>query len=81
LGTTPFGARKSGVDIIVTEGTVAVRAAAAASATIPIVTASAADPFIGGLVKNLSPPRGNITGFAAWSRIFRARCLEYSGRW
>jgi putative tryptophan/tyrosine transport system substrate-binding protein len=31
-----------GVDIIVTEGTVAVRAAAAASSTIPIVTASAA---------------------------------------
>src|SRR6267143_338220 len=45
-----------GVDIIVTEGTVAVRAAVAASSAQPIVTASAADPFIGGLVKNLSRP-------------------------
>jgi putative ABC transport system substrate-binding protein len=33
------------------------------SSTIPIVTASAADPFLGGLVKNLSRPGGNITGF------------------
>ena len=57
-----------GVDIIVTEGTVAVRAAVAASSTIPIVTASAADPFIGGLVKNLSRPGGNITGFASMER-------------
>ena len=40
------------VDIIVTEGTVAVRAAAAASSTIPIVIASVANPFIGGLIKN-----------------------------
>lgn len=54
-----------GVDIVVTEGTLAVRAAAAASNTVPIVTASAADPFIGGLVKNLSRPGGNITGFAS----------------
>ena len=57
-----------GVDIIVTEGTLAVRAAAAASNTIPIVTASAADPFIGGLIKNLSRPGGNITGFASMEK-------------
>ncbi|TMJ90031.1 MAG: ABC transporter substrate-binding protein, partial [Alphaproteobacteria bacterium] len=56
------------VDIIVTEGGLAVRAAAAASSTIPIVTASAADPFLGGLVKNLSRPGGNITGFASMER-------------
>jgi putative ABC transport system substrate-binding protein len=57
-----------GVDIIVTEGGLAVRAAAAASGTIPIVTASAADPFLGGLVKNLSHPGGNITGFVSMER-------------
>jgi putative ABC transport system substrate-binding protein len=57
-----------GVDIIVTEGGLAVRAAAGASSTIPIVTASAADPFLGGLVKNLSRPGGNITGFASMER-------------
>src|SRR6516165_11753918 len=33
-----------GVDIIMTEGTLGVRAAVAVTATIPIVTASAADP-------------------------------------
>ena len=54
-----------GVDIIVTEGGLAVRAAATASSTIPIVTASAADPFLGGLVKNLSRPGANITGFVS----------------
>jgi hypothetical protein len=57
-----------GVDIIVTEGGLAVRAAAGASSTIPIVTASAADPFLGGLVKNLSHPGGNITGFVSMER-------------
>ena len=57
-----------GVDIIVTEGGLAVRAAAGASSTIPIVTASAADPFLGGLVKNLSHPDGNITGFVSMER-------------
>src|SRR5262245_5425455 len=34
-----------GVDVIVTEGTIVVRAAAAVTTSIPIVTASAADPF------------------------------------
>ena len=53
------------VEIIVTEGTIVVRAAAAVTSSIPIVTASAADPFMGGLIKNLSHPGGNVTGFAS----------------
>src|SRR3954454_5695571 len=57
-----------GVELIVTEGTVAVRAAATASASIPIVATSAADPFMGGLVKNLSRPGGNVTGFASMEK-------------
>jgi putative ABC transport system substrate-binding protein len=57
-----------GVDIIVTEGGFGVRAAATATGTIPIVTASAADPFLGGLVKTLARPGGNITGFASMER-------------
>jgi putative ABC transport system substrate-binding protein len=57
-----------GVDIIVTEGGIAVRAAATASSTIPIVTASAADPYLGGLVKQLSRPGGNVTGFVSMER-------------
>jgi ABC-type uncharacterized transport system substrate-binding protein len=36
-----------GVDIIVTEGTIVVMAAAAVTVTVPIVTTSAADPFMG----------------------------------
>jgi putative ABC transport system substrate-binding protein len=57
-----------GVDIIVTEGGLGVRAAATATGTIPIVTASAADPFLGDLVKNLSHPGGNVTGFASMEK-------------
>jgi putative ABC transport system substrate-binding protein len=56
------------VELIVTEGTVAVRAAANANASIPVVTTSAADPFMGGLVKNLSRPGGNVTGFASMEK-------------
>jgi len=59
---------REGVDIVVTEGGLAVRAAWTASNTIPIVTASAADPFLGGLVKNLGRPGGNITGFVSLER-------------
>jgi putative ABC transport system substrate-binding protein len=59
---------REGVDIIVTEGGLAVRAAWTASNTIPIVTASAADPFLGGLIKNLGRPGGNITGFVSLER-------------
>jgi ABC-type uncharacterized transport system substrate-binding protein len=37
----------------------------AANNTIPIVTASAADPFLGGLAKNLSHPGGNVARILA----------------
>jgi putative ABC transport system substrate-binding protein len=59
---------KQGVELIVTEGTVAVRAAANANASIPVVTTSAADPFMGGLVRSLSRPGGNVTGFASMEK-------------
>jgi putative ABC transport system substrate-binding protein len=45
-----------------------VRAAAAVTTSIPIVTASAADPFFDGLIKNISRPGGNVTGFASMER-------------
>jgi putative ABC transport system substrate-binding protein len=66
----------SGVDIIVTEGTIVVRAIAAVTSTIPIVTASAADPFMGGLIKNLSHPGGNVTGFASMERDISSKVFE-----
>jgi len=65
-----------GVDIIVTEGTLGVRAAVAVTATIPIVTASAADPYIGGLIKNLSRPGANVTGFASMERDISSKIFE-----
>ncbi|MBR1193640.1 ABC transporter substrate-binding protein [Bradyrhizobium sp. AUGA SZCCT0160] len=64
------------VDIVVTEGTILVRAVAAASSTVPIVTASAADPFMGGLIKNLSRPGGNVTGFASMERDISGKVFE-----
>ena len=65
-----------GIELIVTEGTVAARAAATASSTIPIVTTSAADPFMGGLVKNLSRPGGNVTGFASMEKDISSKVFE-----
>jgi putative tryptophan/tyrosine transport system substrate-binding protein len=53
------------VDIIVAEGTIVARAAAAVTTTVPIVMVGAADPFAGGLVKSLSHPGGNVTGFSS----------------
>jgi putative tryptophan/tyrosine transport system substrate-binding protein len=52
------------VDVIVTFGTLAVFAAKAATATIPIIMASAGDPVGSGLVASLARPGGNITGLS-----------------
>jgi putative ABC transport system substrate-binding protein len=50
------------VDIIVTSGTAATRAAQEATSTIPIVMIAIGDPVRAGLVPNLARPGGNITG-------------------
>jgi putative ABC transport system substrate-binding protein len=64
------------VDVVVTEGTLAVRAVVAASTTVPVVTTSAADPFMSGLIKNLSRPGGNVTGFASMERDISSKVFE-----
>ena len=55
------------VDVIVTNGTSAVRAAQKATTTIPIVFGSAGDPVRAGLIKSLARPGGNITGLTNMS--------------
>ena len=50
------------VDLIVTDTTLATRAAMQATTKIPIVIATSADAVGGGLVSNLARPSGNVTG-------------------
>jgi putative ABC transport system substrate-binding protein len=50
------------VDIIVTSGSAAARAAQQATTTIPIVMIAIGDPVAAGLVQSLARPGGNITG-------------------
>ena len=50
------------MDVIVTVGTVAARAAKAATSTIPVIVYGNFDPVALGLVTNLARPRANVTG-------------------
>jgi putative ABC transport system substrate-binding protein len=52
------------VDVIVTAGTAAVRAAKQATSVVPIVFAAAGDPVGSGLVASLARPGGNVTGLS-----------------
>ncbi len=54
------------VDLIVTRGTPAARAAKAATATIPIVMAAIGEPLGVGVVASLAHPGGNVTGLSAF---------------
>jgi putative ABC transport system substrate-binding protein len=54
---------RQNVDVIVTRGSQAALAAKQATRTIPIVMATSGDPAAEGIVRNLTRPGGNITGF------------------
>ena len=64
------------VDLIVTRGTPATRAAISATSTIPIVMASVGSPERTGLVKSLGHPGGNVTGLSANSADLTGKRLE-----
>jgi putative ABC transport system substrate-binding protein len=64
------------VDVIVTAGELAIRAAKEATSTVPIVMAVSADPVETGLVASLARPGGNVTGFTVLSATLTRKRLE-----
>lgn len=67
------------VDVLVTGGTAATRAARAATTSIPIVMATSAHPVESGLVSSLARPSANVTGLTASAGELSGRCLELLG--
>jgi putative tryptophan/tyrosine transport system substrate-binding protein len=64
------------VDLIVVAGMGPALAAKSATATIPIVMASAGDPVAAGLVASLARPGGNVTGLSALATDLNTKRLE-----
>src|SRR5437870_4302275 len=64
------------VDLIVTRGTPAVKAAKAATETIPIVMAAIAEPLGVGVVASLARPGGNVTGLSAFVTELAGKRVE-----
>jgi putative ABC transport system substrate-binding protein len=63
-------------DVIVAEGTAAIRAAKAATQTIPIVMATSSDPVGNGLVASLHRPGGNVTGLSLQTAELSGKRLQ-----
>ena len=68
---------RSKVDVIVAATTSAVRAAQAATTSVPVVMAFSGDPVGDGLVASLARPGGNTTGFSAAVTEIAAKRVEY----
>jgi putative ABC transport system substrate-binding protein len=64
------------VDVIVTGGGNATRAAKKATSTIPIVMAQSGDPVAAGFVASLARPGGNITGLSSLAPELNGKRLE-----
>jgi putative ABC transport system substrate-binding protein len=64
------------VDVIVSEGTPATRAAKAATSRIPIVMAIVGDPVGMGFVQSLARPGGNVTGSSSRSPELYPKQME-----
>jgi putative ABC transport system substrate-binding protein len=64
------------VDVLVVTALTAIRAAKAATKTIPIVMVILSDPVGSGIVESLAWPGGNITGLTRLTRELSAKRLE-----
>src|SRR4051812_45263861 len=64
------------VDLIVTRGTPAARAAKAATSTIPIVMAAIGEPLGVGVIASLARPGGNVTGLSAFVTELSGKRIE-----
>jgi len=64
------------VDLIVTRGTPAAKAAKGATETVPIVMAAIAEPLGVGVVASLAHPGGNVTGLSAFVTELAGKRVE-----
>ncbi|HZN97844.1 MAG TPA: ABC transporter substrate-binding protein [Gemmatimonadales bacterium] len=64
------------VGVIVAGGTMDIRAAREATATIPIVMIQGGDPITNGFVTSMARPEGNITGLATLRPVLNGKRLE-----
>jgi putative ABC transport system substrate-binding protein len=64
------------VDLIVTRGTPAAKAAKGATETVPIVMAAIAEPLGVGIVASLAHPGGNVTGLSAFVTELAGKRVE-----
>jgi putative ABC transport system substrate-binding protein len=63
-------------DVILTNGSAAIRSLQKATQTIPIVFAGGPDPVAAGLMRNIARPEGNITGFSSAEPSIAGKQLE-----
>jgi putative tryptophan/tyrosine transport system substrate-binding protein len=68
--------RDDKVDVIVTIGTSATRAAKRATAAVPIVFTAGEDPVAAGIVDSIATPTGRLTGFHFLTADLTAKRLE-----
>jgi putative ABC transport system substrate-binding protein len=65
-----------GVDLIVTRGTPAAKAAKAVTTSVPLVMAAIGEPLGAGVVESLARPGGNATGFTAFVSELSGKRIE-----